>query len=136
MNDLSQLDPTVRTGGVPMTVKHPGTGQPLMDESGEPVTITLLSSDSVEARKLLHEQAEKTVNDGLGRRRPHVRMEELEQNSIKVLAALTADWKHIIVDGAPLSCTKENATKLYTRFAWIREQVDGFVNDRANFLGN
>ena len=52
---------------------------------------------------------------------------------MSLLAKCTTDWAGIVVEGETLDCTYENAVKLYGRFAWIMEQVDEFVADRANF---
>ena len=60
-----------------------------------------------------------------------------------VLAKCTLGWEGSAKPGCLaldedefLECTEENALRVYTDFAWIREQVDAFMNDRANFLGN
>ena len=33
-------------------------------------------------------------------------------------------------DGKPVT----DASYLYSKYKWIREQVDGYITDRANFL--
>lgn len=60
--------------------------------------------------------------------------EEIEAGGIRLLVAATVGWTGVELDGQTLPFSKENATKLYTRFAWIREQVDATVQDRSNFL--
>ena len=51
----------------------------------------------------------------------------------KLLAVATTGWRGIAVDGAPLECTNENAASIYLRFRWLRDQVDAFISNRANF---
>ena len=60
--------------------------------------------------------------------------EKFEAEGIEVLAACTLGWKGVVVDGAPLPCSRDNAIMLYTRFPWLREQVDQFVSDRSVYL--
>ena len=62
-------------------------------------------------------------------------MAEIENDTIELLAAVTAGWRgDFVLDGTPLPYTEHNAQQLYRRFAWIREQVDQAVGNRANFL--
>jgi len=49
-------------------------------------------------------------------------------------AACTVAWVNVIVDGAELPCTRENALALYQRFRWLANQIAEFMQDRANFL--
>lgn len=66
---------------------------------------------------------------------------EIEADAVSLLAACTQSWRDaelgkpvLEIDGAELECTPDNARRVYTEFTWIREQVDAFVGDRANFL--
>ena len=65
--------------------------------------------------------------------------EELEAESTELLAALTAGWHLVTLDGHPLDVpfSIENARELYAApaLAWLREQVDEFAADRGNRPG-
>ena len=71
------------------------------------------------------------------RGRMRITPEELEAESTELLAALTAGWHLVTLDGHPLDVpfSIENARELYAApaLAWLREQVDEFAADRGNF---
>lgn len=119
---------------VRMVIRHPGTGEPLTDEAGEPAWIDLYAMDS----KAGLTQQRAARNRRLQSRARKINAEDLEQEGIDLLAALTAGWRLLGLDGTPLDvpCSRANAAELYAEpaLAWIREQVDVFVADRGNFL--
>lgn len=117
-----------------MTILHPATGEPLLDAEGNPAWIDIHSTDSPVA--LRHQRA--AQNRRLQSRARKVTAEDLEAEGIDLLAALTAGWRLLGLDGAPLDipCNRQNAAELYAEpsAAWIREQVNAFAADRGNFL--
>lgn len=102
------------------------------DRTGNPVTLTLLGVDSDAYRKATR----KNMNKRFARRNPgKITAEELEVESLEVLAACTAAWSGIISrDGKDVPCNPANAKALYEAAPELRDQVDRFINDRANFL--
>lgn len=131
-----------RFSGLALDVDKPGrlmlvnpvTRQPLRDGAGNEAWIDLYSSDSAAARTCMRAQSRRRLNV---RGRVRLTPEELEADSVELLAALTVDWRLLSLDGEHLDvpCTPENARELYAEaaVAWIREQVDEFVGDRSNF---
>jgi hypothetical protein len=117
-----------------MTIHHPATGLPLRDAAGEAAWIDLLSMDGKAAQQIQRA----AQNRRLERRVRKLTAEDLAAEEIDLLAALTAKWRLLTLDGAPLEvdCTASNAAELYAlpELAWLREQVSGFVADRGNFL--
>jgi hypothetical protein len=108
-------------------------GQPAIDPvDGKPVTITLVGADSEVYRKSFRA----TINRAMAKRTRKVStVEETEVDAINTLARCTMAWKGLAMRGQILECNFENARMLYTTYRWIKEQVDGFVTDRANFTG-
>lgn len=138
MPDLKQFGTERANRGVDMQVKHPKTGAVMIDEkTKEPVTITLLGQDCGDYKARAHEIANKRIvisqNKGVKLR---VDAAEIERESLDLLVLLTKDWKHLDWDGKELDCTPENVEMVYKELPWLREQVDEFVGDRGNFLGN
>lgn len=116
--------------GADMQVKHPTTGEVLMD-NGEPVTIKLLGTDS-DAFQRVNDVAINRRLKTPGRILPTA--EEQRAIAIDMLVSCTLGWKGIGDDkGQPLPFTKDNCRMLYTKARWLREQVDVFVGDRSNF---
>lgn len=117
-----------------MTLHHPVTRQPLRDAKGAEAWIDLHSSDSKVARDHNREVQRRRLNmRGRGRISP----EEIEAEAADLLAALTTGWRLLTLEGGTLDVpfSTENARELYASpaLAWIREQVDEFASDRANF---
>lgn len=127
--DLSKLDTSeaAETGAV-LEVLHP------TENTSLGIKITLAGADSDIYRKTVN----KNVNKRVQRMKPGQSIpftaEEQEESGLNLLAICTLAWEGVVVDGQELPCDKENAKAIYRRFPWIREQVDTFIGDRANFL--
>lgn len=134
--NLDAIDSTPLSNvGVAMEVMHPNGLDPLKNEEGQPVTITLLGSDSEAyqtiARRLMNERVHR--NRVAGRPMKDV-AEEQARGDLELLAGATVGWSGIADANGPIAFSKEAAKLLYTKYPWIREQADNFVGTRANFL--
>lgn len=98
------------------------------------VYITLAGADSAVHRKAVANISKRRLNGQKGFRNKGWDPEKVEAESIEILAACTLSWKGVLVDGAPLPCSRDNAIKMYTRFPWLREQVEQFIGDRSAYL--
>lgn len=148
--DLNKYDyQTKASKPVVMTVTDPTQGgdgaKPLKDEqTGEVITISLIGREAKEVQDfeygLRTERLNRSFKIKRGRHNADVDLNinaaQTERDTVAVLAKCTVDWTGIVVDGESLPCTEDNANKLYERFSWLRDQVEDFVNDRSNFLGN
>jgi hypothetical protein len=123
--DLSQFDCATRAEtGAPLTLRHPKTGTDL------PAVIWLQGEDAPGYRQLLRQQIDRQLRD----RQLEPSAADLETRLLERLAALTLRWENVTYDGAEFPCNPDNARRLYAEQLWIREQVVGFVEDRAHFL--
>lgn len=130
--DLATLDSVKAANeGAAMEVLHPTSNVPLKDDQENPITITLIGQDSDKVKKRQRLEMNKRLKAG---RRSTMTAEELEEQGLELLAFCTVSWSGIKLDGQLLDCTADNAMKVYKRVPWLREQVDSFVGDRANFL--
>ena len=126
--DLRDLD-TVATSneGADLHLLHPGNGEPVG------ITITLAGPDSDVFKKARY-RARNTTRQMMMKRGGKVKTaEEEEQEDIEGYAGCTLAWDGVEEHGKKLKCTRDNAIHLYTRYPWIREQVNFFIGDRANF---
>jgi len=57
-----------------------------------------------------------------------------ELRQVRGLAMATISWDPIVLDGREVTYSEENATRLYQRFPFIREQVEAAAGSRAGFL--
>lgn len=111
-------------------------GQPMQDAEKQTLTIRLLGPDSPTYRRLMRAQVTKRMPQGEGESPDRDRLQaEAEADAIDLMAACTVGWTGFNDrDGAPIACTRQAATALYTRYPVIREQVDSFIFSRKNFL--
>lgn len=96
--------------------------------------ITLAGADSVVHRKAVANISKRRFNNQKGFRNKGFDPERMEAESIEILAACTLSWKGVTLEGAALPCSRDNAIKMYTRFPWLREQVEAFISDRSEYL--
>jgi len=127
--DLAALD-TSRGAeeGRELDVRHFQTGEPIG------LRITLLGTDSETYQKAVRAQQRSMQALLLKNRRHRVTAEEMEDNALDLLVALTRGWSPFNLDGQDYPYSPANARALYRRFGWIREQADQYAQERANFL--
>lgn len=136
--DLRKLDTKESAAkGAILKLKGPD-GSILKDEaSGEPWTIELLGSDAEDYVKVQKRFSDKRLRGGIQKvANAPLNSDELEAEGIELLVTATKGWENLILDGKPLEYNNANARKLYTDFPFVREQVQEFINDRTNYLGN
>lgn len=123
--------------GAEMALKGPNGNALRDDTTGELWTITLLGMDSQAYVQVQKEIGDRRLRGGVMKMaNAPITTEEMEDEGIRMLVAVTKGWKNLIFKKEPFPFSKENATKLYKDFPFIREQVEAFIKDRANFLGN
>jgi hypothetical protein len=127
--DLAKLDLTKASNeGAWYTLKHPATGEEL---SGR---IKIIGKDSTKFTQLSEEFKRKALEDMKSAKTMAQRMESAQEQSDAILAACTIDWDGMMLDGKDLPFTEANVKMIYTRFSWIKEQIDTAIADRSNFL--
>lgn len=123
-----------------MTILHPVTRKALCDEAGQSAWIELYSGDSEIADKHNRAVSVRRVNEAARSRRRKVTEDDAESqklDAIDQLACLTTGWHLVDLAGRCIDVpfSREAARDLYGSpgMAWLREQVDEFAFDRANF---
>jgi len=125
--DISQLRTDKADDGEWLELEHPKTGQPLG------IRIKLLGVDS----DVYQKQVRKNNDRRFKKRRFKLTADEVEAENVELLVAVTKEWENMIEHGQPVEFNAANVRRIYTdkKYSWIREQVDEFAGDRANFLG-
>lgn len=113
--------------GAELHVKHPVSGEPLYDKDGTPVTIRLVGKYSAAFRKASKTIAKKYIG------KKDIDLDAAESNAAFMLASATVGWSNFTENGEPIPFSIEAARKLYLDHAWLRDQVDEFVGNEANF---
>lgn len=144
--DLSNLDVRKASNeGATLELEHPTEGfilrEPVPENApegtqGEALTITLAGTDSDVYRDALKARARQRLNQQKKKKNKEeqVDFDEAERKGIELLARCTMGWNHISDNGKPVPFNTNNAITIYTKYPWIKEQVDTFMADRSNFL--
>lgn len=116
-------------------LRHPRTGEPLLDASGVALCVTLASPEHEAVRaaraagnRRMRERGDLTLLDEAAR------LEAIEDVSIEVVAAAVLAWPDITVDGERI--TRDNAADLLARPAmrWLYTQLLAELNTARNFI--
>jgi len=123
--------------GTQVSLRHPVTNAPLLDEDHKPITIQVLGKDSSIYLQVQRRLSDARLNASLGRgSKFKISSAQLEQDTIELLASVTVGWSENFKLGDITEFTHETAMSVYESASWIREQVSEVVEDRSAFLGN
>lgn len=135
--DLAQYDTKKASeDGAEFALKDPATKRPIKGDDGENVIFHVIGKHSETYIKAQTRITNRRLKEVRGRG-PQSSAEELEDEAIELLSVAVVSWtNNFKVDALQLECTPVNVRRLLSdpRFRWIREQVDEFVGDIANFL--
>lgn len=121
--DLSKLNITdSANSGATVTLRDPVTLEDL------DTTITVVGRDS----DIFRNHVKKIVDKNRSKKR--LSMDEAERQNIELLAVCTIAWTNVQEGDTVYECSFENAKYIYKKYPWIREQLDEFQEERANFL--
>lgn len=96
-------------------------------EVEEGVTITVVGTYST-----TYTRAQKRNRDKYFRQR--LDGDTLEKQSLETVARCIKSWKGFTSNGQEFPYTTDNAVLLLANAPWIREQVEGAMNDHASFF--
>lgn len=128
MNIFDQT-PKLADSGAVMPVRD------INEEVCEGISITLLGKDSKVYQRILRDRQQAVLaRMQKGRKGAQLDADKLAEDSLDDLVKLTVDWEGIKDDKGELECTPENVRRVYENVPHVREQVEEFIGDRANFL--
>jgi len=129
--DLSALDTTALSNkGFDVHIFNPKTQK----DTG--IVITVLGQDSDAYKKVQRAQAARSLHAALntGPKREQKMVDAAEDNVAEMLAASTAGWTGLKLNGKEYVFNRDNALNLYENYPLVRDQVLEAQRDRANFL--
>lgn len=133
--DLSKINlEKMAEQGADMELMHPVDNEVMLQDNKSPITIKLVGTDSKAYRNKNRDFQRKRIAKMTKSRTKTIDYTVSDEDACELLAECTIGWSGIVVEGKPLEFSKENAEILYMQFNWIREQVDAFIGDRANFF--
>lgn len=122
--DLSDLDfRSAAEQGEWMTVTHPVSG---VEMPGMRLRVCGVDSDR-------YQKAEKAGLTRRMRQRRQAVGEDLDLDTLEVQARCVTAWEGIEENGRPIEYSHKNVVAVLTKFRWLRDQVDRFIQDRGNF---
>jgi hypothetical protein len=117
--DFSLINPVQSADdGAEMEIRHPNTGEVLLDSEGKSSVIRLRGPHSKKYRAFMQEYERKRMKG--------VAVDEAKF-VVDFAMLATISWDNISWEGKPLECTPENMRKLYTEREFITAQISGFV---------
>jgi hypothetical protein len=128
--DLATLDTKKGADlGFDLHLRHPATGDPI----GAVIRIAGMDSERYRDKATAQQRAR---FERLARRNRFdtANPEEQREEAIQLLAAATLGWDDVNLNGQAVPFSESAAADLYRNFAWVREQVDVAMHERANFL--
>lgn len=130
--DLKNLTPASDT--VEVILVHPNTLEPLMNEGTDrEMTITLYAPHSKEYKKLMHEQADKRIEQMQKRgKTASLKAADLEKATIEILAKATKEWD-ITFDGECPKLSVAKAREIYTEAFWLKDQLEEALSNTLDF---
>lgn len=120
--------------GADMELVHPVSDEPMLQDDGSKITIKLLGTDSKAYRNKNRDFQRQRIAKMTKTRSKTIDYTVSDEEACELLAECTIGWSGILVDGVLVEFSKAAAEELYMKFGWIREQVDVFIGNRANFL--
>lgn len=121
--DLLQLLPV---DCVEVKLKHPVTGVEL------DATIKVYGKDSSVFQNAIKQRAKAQI----ARKSKDIEFDTNYKDTTELLADCTQGWSGIVEGSKEITFSRDAAVALYTKYMWIREQIDIAIGDRANFFIN
>lgn len=122
-----------KAGTAVLELRHPKTGDVIRHEDGRPYTVTLLSNQSDEFLAVARQQEDRR-RAAMLRTRQLVSTVATEKDAVELLVAVTKSWDIKFGDDKSSAPKPENYRACYTKVGWLRQQVDEFVGNVANFF--
>lgn len=114
---------------------HPATSEPLMNEDGTQMSVTIHGPYSPVYKKINHDQQNRRLMKAQRTGgKLNLTAEEIEASSMDLLVKCVADW-NITLDKKPEPFSQEMVREVFTNYPWVREQVDSAFADTRAFLG-
>ena len=131
---MDLMDLTPKTDTIVVTIKHHTTEEPLLNEDGSPMTITVYAPYTKEYKTVVHGIANKRLQAASKNKKSlDYTMEELEAATLESLAKTTKEW-NITYGGEVPKLTEAKAKEVYDKVFWIKAQIEGAVDTSLDFM--
>ena len=119
---------------VEVVLKHPKTGEPLLNDGNETeMTVTLWAVHSPEYKAALYEQADARLKIAQETKEKTIKAAQLEKDAVTLLANATVSWD-ITYEGKSPRYSVTKAKEIYTKAFWIRPQLEEALQKSLDFI--
>lgn len=129
--DLKDLTP--KSDDIVVNIVHPISKEPLVNDDGSPMTITLYAQYSKEYKKAQRELINKRLKEAQAAGNTDIDYEQLEAAALELMAKTTKAWD-ITFDGKKPKLTEAKARQIYDEVFWIKAQIEEAVADSLDFM--
>lgn len=131
MSDLIDLVPTSDT--IEVKIVHPNTGEPITNDDGSQMEITIFAPHTKEYKSQIYTQAQERMKKKKGASSlSDFSFDELEESSIDLFVNVTKSW-NITFEGKQPRLTKAKAKEVYTKVFWLKPQVEEAIANYVDF---
>lgn len=136
--DLSALDVKKAAGNaVVCGFRHPVTDAPLKTDDDKPIGVSVLGADSDRYQELSRSRGNARLKETMKKgAKANITTESIDADALAILVGVTTEVHNVVIDGKKYANSPADIREMYEKLPWAREQVQAFVEDRANFLGN
>lgn len=131
--DLKDLTP--KSDDIVVNIVHPISKEPLVNDDGSPMTITLYAQYSKEYKKAQRELINKRLKEAQAAGNTDIDYEQLEAAALELMAKTTKAWD-ITFDGKKPKLTEAKAKEVYDQIFWLKAQVEEAISKFEVFTKN
>lgn len=129
--DLKDLTP--KSDDIVVNIVHPISKEPLVNDDGSPMTITIYAQHSKEYKKVQRELINKRLKEAQAAGNTDIDYEQIEAAALELMAKTTKAWD-ITFDGKKPKLTEAKARQIYDEVFWIKAQIEEAVADSLDFM--
>lgn len=133
MFDISTL--ALKEDTVDVQLRHPATGELLFSDEAKtlPVAVVAYGKASKQYRNAVNAMMNRSIKRKAKKEKESA--EVMTEEGITLLVAVTSAFKELAIAGK-VPTTEADFRSLYAdpAYSWIKDQVNDFVGDDANFL--
>lgn len=134
--NLSDYVPTTDTVEITITVPDPNEinyGEPMKNDDGTDMTITMYLPHSKKYKEVRHEQTNRRLIKASQKRgKNQITAEEIEKETVELLVKTTASW-NITWDKEQPGFSEDLAWEIYERAPFLQEQLYAGVENAEVF---
>ena len=131
--DMDLMDLKPKSDVVVVELKHPSTLEPLTNDDGSVMSVTVYAQYSKQYRDAMYEQQDKRLEKmqkkGASSKYSSA---DLEADAVSLLASITKEWT-IVYGGETPKVTIPKAKEIYTEVFWLRQQVEEGLSEALDF---